>query len=124
MQSADAFGDRVGDIVEHCSDTFEDPKPDWKPRKQAYLERLAGADELTLLVSAADKLHNARATLRDVKASNVGGTDVWKRFSASKADSLWYYDELIKAYDRGEPDPRRVGVVRELRETVAALHGS
>src|ERR1039458_6716836 len=31
------FGDNVAKIVESCTDTFDDPKPDWRPRKEAYL---------------------------------------------------------------------------------------
>src|SRR5258706_6707442 len=29
-------GDRVARIVEGCTDTFEDPKPDWCKRKERY----------------------------------------------------------------------------------------
>ena len=32
------FGERVASIVEGCTDTFESPKPRWKPRKLGYLE--------------------------------------------------------------------------------------
>jgi len=29
------FGEAVARIVKACSDTFEDPKPPWRPRKEA-----------------------------------------------------------------------------------------
>ena len=34
------FGARVARHVEGCTDTFDHPKPEWKPRKRAYLDRL------------------------------------------------------------------------------------
>jgi (p)ppGpp synthase/HD superfamily hydrolase len=78
------FGDRVEKIVEGCTDSFEDPKPAWPKRKAAYLAHLgdaeAGADTATCTVSVADKLHNARAILHDLR--NVG-IAVFARFGAS-----------------------------------------
>jgi (p)ppGpp synthase/HD superfamily hydrolase len=38
------FGDAVAAVVEGCTDTFEDPKPDWRPRKEAYIEHLRDAN--------------------------------------------------------------------------------
>ena len=60
------------------------------------------------LVSAADKLHNARATLMDFRAHGHG---VWDRFSAGHSLIL----------DHGPQDPRREGSVRELEATIGAL---
>jgi len=34
------FGDEVAQIVDHLSDTFEDPKPPWRERKEKYLAEL------------------------------------------------------------------------------------
>src|SRR6202165_1818736 len=31
------FGDVVAEIVSDCTDAWDDPKPLWKPRKEAYL---------------------------------------------------------------------------------------
>jgi (p)ppGpp synthase/HD superfamily hydrolase len=58
------FGERVARIVEGCSDSLADtgkgePKADSKKRKEAYLAHLREADEDTLTVSLADKVHNA-----------------------------------------------------------------
>lgn len=63
------FGERVLRIVEGCTDGVPDTagrKPDWRERKEAYLAHLANVDGDTLLVSACDKLHNARAILLDL----------------------------------------------------------
>jgi (p)ppGpp synthase/HD superfamily hydrolase len=112
------FGDTVAHIVAECSDTFEDPKPEWKKRKRDYIERLGNADKSSLLVSAADKAHNARATVRDVRAH---GAIVWKRFSATRQQTVENYRQLIGAYDRGAEDGRRTAVVRELSELIEQM---
>lgn len=91
------FGDTVARIVEECTDTFEDPKPDWAPRKTRYVEHLM--DEASLgarLVCAADKLHNARAILHDVRASEDRAA-FWARFSASPEPIGWYYGRVERA---------------------------
>jgi (p)ppGpp synthase/HD superfamily hydrolase len=89
------FGDRVADVVEQCSDSHTEPKPPWRARKEAYIAHLKSASEDALLVSTADKLHNARSILRDYR---VHGEQVWERFSVSKAEVLWYYRELARAF--------------------------
>ena len=61
------FGDRVADVVNGCTDTDETPKPPWKQRKQDYLDHLRGAPDDVRLVSAADKVHNARSILFDYR---------------------------------------------------------
>lgn len=73
------FGERVTRVVEGCTDAWTDPKPRWKDRKRAYIERLKEAPALCRLVSAADKLHNACSILSDYR--NLGD-EVWKRLGA------------------------------------------
>ena len=82
------FGERVARIVEGCSDSLADtgkgePKADAKTRRQAYLAHLREADEDNLRVSLADKVHNARAILRDLRKQDVG-EKIWSRFSQPK----------------------------------------
>ena len=36
----DRFGPDVARMVEGCTDSFEDPKPPWRQRKDEYLSRL------------------------------------------------------------------------------------
>jgi urea transport system substrate-binding protein len=48
-----------------------------------------------LLVSACDKLHNARAIVSDQHAI---GTAVFERFSASRDQVIWYYRTLADIY--------------------------
>lgn len=94
------FGGHVADIVLGCSDAVAvpgTPKPPWRERKAAYIERLAREDDPdVLLVSACDKLHNARAIVADLHAA---GAAVWDRFSQhDPAAQLWYYQSLASRY--------------------------
>jgi (p)ppGpp synthase/HD superfamily hydrolase len=90
------FGERVARIVEGCTDTFESTKPPWRPRKEAYLARLrVEQDPGVIRVSLSDKLHNARALVRDCRQI---GDDVWRRFNAGKDDQLWYYRALADIF--------------------------
>ena len=99
------FGDRVAAIVEGCSDSFaEDPdnKGPWRQRKEEYLAHLKDADEDTLTVSLADKLHNARAIVSDLK---ITGPSTWDRFNASGEQILWYYESIIEVAKEREAVP-------------------
>ena len=109
------FGPAVADIVLACSDTASDPKPPWRERKEAYLSHLQGASRSVLLVSAADKLHNARSTVADLR---VRGAAVWERFRAGPAEQLWYYDALATFADKTMEGH---ALARELRDAVTAL---
>ncbi len=61
------FGDRVAGIVAGYTDSDETPKPPWRERKEKYIAHLRHAPHEVLRVSVADKLHNARAILRDLR---------------------------------------------------------
>jgi len=118
------FGSRVTDIVESCSDSLEeDPKKKapWRERKQRYIDHLAAEDDISAyLISAADKLHNARSMLDDYR---VVGESLWSRFSrdGGRDRIIWNYRQLIGVYG-GEPtDPRRTTIVRRLTDVVDAL---
>jgi (p)ppGpp synthase/HD superfamily hydrolase len=68
------FGDVIGEIVSDCTDAWDDPKPLWQPRKEAYLAELPAKAPRSLLVSLADKTHNAEAILFDYR---VLGDALW-----------------------------------------------
>jgi (p)ppGpp synthase/HD superfamily hydrolase len=115
------FGGRVAEIVRSCSDSVANSsagqaKEDWHLRKTRYVEHLGSADQDALLVSLADKVHNARAILRDLRKPEVGAA-VWGRFKASKADTLWHYRELAEAFRKRLPGQ----LADELGEIVDAL---
>jgi len=89
------YGDDVAKIVDGCTDTDEVPKPPWRARKEAYVAHLKDSDTSTRLVSAADKLHNTRAILADLRRH---GPEVFERFSGKKDGALWYYRALVTAF--------------------------
>jgi (p)ppGpp synthase/HD superfamily hydrolase len=89
------FGENVADIVDGLSDTDQTPKPPWRARKEAYIAHLGEAPSSVLLVSLADKIHNAGAILHDLRSE---GDSVWSRFTGGKEGSLWYYRSLVNAF--------------------------
>ncbi len=108
------FGPRVAKIVEGCTDSFGEPKPEWVERKKDYLREVKHADVETRLVSASDKLHNVRTILADYRTH---GEDIWQRFSGRKEGTLWYYRALSDEYQRRNPNR----ITRELKIAVAQL---
>jgi (p)ppGpp synthase/HD superfamily hydrolase len=108
------FGRRVAHIVDGCTDTDVTPKPPWRKRKEDYLKHLRRADADTRLVSAADKLHNARSILTDYLDS---GESIWERFQGKRDGTLWYYRALVKEFER-TPQNR---LTRELKRVVKEL---
>ncbi len=107
------FGARVANIVEGCTDTFVEPKPDWVERKKGYIEEVKHADDETRLVSASDKLHNVRTILSDYRKD---GDAIWVRFNGKKEGTLWYYRALSDEYAK---KPNRI--TRELEIAVGEL---
>lgn len=111
------FGARVARIVEGCTDSFGEPKPEWVERKKDYLREVMHADAETRLVSACDKLHNVRTILADYRKD---GESIWARFSGRKEGTLWYYRALSDEYQRRGPNR----ITRELEITVSELERS
>ncbi|MBD2250880.1 HD domain-containing protein [Nostoc parmelioides] len=93
------FGETVTAIVDGCTDADTMPKPPWKQRKEAYIAHISTASPSVLLVSAADKLHNARSILQDYR---LVGESLWERFQGGKTGTLWYYRSLVGAYQKTE----------------------
>jgi (p)ppGpp synthase/HD superfamily hydrolase len=114
------FGHAVVDIVMECSDAAPvdgEPKAPWAERKQAYVDRLRNAaTDSALRVSAADKLHNARATLADLRELKSG---TWMPHNACHHQSLWYYAAISDVITR-KLSESRTGV--ELAKVVTALY--
>ncbi len=108
------FGDRVAQIVDGLSDSHTTPKPPWRERKEKYLAHLRQADASVRLVSAADKLYNARSILKDYQ---LHGEPIWDRFRGGKEGTLWYYHSLVELFMTFEPTP----LTTELAQVVAEL---
>jgi hypothetical protein len=115
------FGDLVVAIVDGCTDAEVIPKPPWRARKEAYIAHLADASPSIVLVSAADKLHNARAILADYRQC---GEALWERFNGGREGTLWYYRALVDAYRKAPGDARTAALVDELDRVVTELEGA
>jgi len=105
------FGARVRRLVEALSDSTSLPKPPWKERKLTYLAELRVEPDEVKLISAADKLHNARSIRRDF---SVLGVAVFDRFTASKEQTLWYYESVVVALRDGWEHPLLDELMREV----------
>jgi GTP pyrophosphokinase len=111
---ASRFGAAVLDIVQGCTDSETEPKPPWKARKEGYIRHIRGAGESVRLVSCADKLHNARSIVADLR---VVGRELFGRFTGGTDGTLWYYRELSDAFTQLGPK----APAAELSRTVATM---
>jgi hypothetical protein len=68
------------------------------------------------LISAADKLYNAKAILDDLRDPLVG-SEVWRRFKRGPEQQLWYFHSLLNIFEKRLPS-RLTG---ELARIVAQL---
>lgn len=105
------FGDKVAEIVAGCTDAFTTPKPPWRQRKEGYLEHLKEAGPRVRRVSLADKLHNGRSIVMDLRRD---GPSTLGRFNGGREGTLWYYKELVSIFRQVESSP----MVEELSRVV------
>lgn len=110
------FGEEVAATVEATTDAFVVPKPPWRERKERYIAHLATASPSACLVSAADKLHNARCLILEGRAR---GAEAWTPFKGGRDGTLWYLRSVAAALRGRAPD----ALVDELERTVAELEG-
>jgi len=94
------FGASVAEIVSDCTDAWTEPKPDWRARKEAYIAKLPTKPKRSLLVSLADKVHNAEAILFDHR---ILGNALWARFTGAAEGTRWYYGELAEFFVKAMP---------------------
>lgn len=114
QEIADTFGAMVLQIVQDCSDSISsEEKLPWKERKTKYIQHMNGAQIGSVLVSLADKTHNAKSIILDVK---LLGPVVWKRFTANPADMKWYYSEMAKVFNQRLGNIESHGIQRLLAE--------
>jgi (p)ppGpp synthase/HD superfamily hydrolase len=108
------YGKRVASIVAGCTDSFSSPKPSWRHRKEGYLQHLEVAPVEIKRVSLADKIHNARSILFDLRSS---GAEIWKRFNGGKSGTIWYYRSLVDVFQEDKFSP----MVDELERIVEEI---
>ncbi len=90
------FGNDVATIVADCTDSWVEPKPEWQERKTSYIAGMMHKPDTSLLVSLADKTHNARAIVADL---NMIGDELWGRFTASREKTIWYYRSMAEIFE-------------------------
>ena len=109
----------MAQIVDGCTEDRSHPGQPWCDRKAAYVARLrthvADGDTAIVRVSLADKLHNARALVTDVRRE---GRSYFEHFNAGVACQLWYYRSLVEAVgsSNGRNAPELVRAVGELED--------
>ncbi|MGP8271909.1 MAG: HD domain-containing protein [Terracidiphilus sp.] len=111
------FGLNVARMVEGLSDSLAEDssnKQAWQKRKQTYLQRLRQEPADVRLISAADKLYNARAILEDYRKI---GPKVWDRFKRGRQEQIWYFDELLAIFKSSVANR----IVEELERVVNEL---
>ena len=120
VEIAELFGDRVAHIVRGCSDSLvvdEDKKAPWRQRKEAHIQHLRSSDADVLLVTAADKTHNARAIATDIQSI---GSKVWERFNSDQEQILWYYNAVYTVLSEGRVTPT---LLNPLRTAIGIMEG-
>lgn len=134
------FGAEAAHIVEACTDGDRwsvgadgEPITTWRERKAAYVAHLPEESATVLLVSAADKRHNAQAILDDLRATKrladteaatVAEHSLWSRFKPGRGATLRYYEALRDAYlaaPATETHPGLTRLVAEFARVVAEL---
>lgn len=100
------FGEKVSEIVRGCSDSLtesESNKAPSKERKKVHLKHLETAAQDVLMVTAADKLHNARAIATDY---GIKGSEVWERFNLDRESIIWYYRSVFTILEQNKITPK------------------
>jgi (p)ppGpp synthase/HD superfamily hydrolase len=118
---AERFGVVVADIVRDCTDTSEEApageKEPWLLRKTRYLGALAHKPEHSLLVTAADKAHNARDMVLDARRD----PEMWVKFNAGLEGSAWYLLRMHQQLSHRLPQSRSTELLGEsVREILAS----
>lgn len=91
------FGERVAQIVQGVSEDKDpnvesDEKATWEERKLKYLAGLENDSDESLMVCAADKIHNLQSM---VDAYKEKGEALWDNFNSPKEKKLWLYKEIL-----------------------------
>jgi len=115
------FDDRVADIVLGCSDSTAEDRKDKLPyaeRKATHIAYLREASDDVLLVTAADKLHNARAIQADLM---IDGPGMLARFNGEPDQILAYYRSVLDVLESRGIAPVLVVPMRHTVDQMAEL---
>lgn len=107
------FGEKIAQIVEGVSEDPNliadqlDDKKTWQSRKERYIENLKQDSFESLMVCAADKIHNLRSMIRIYQEQ---GGKMWQDFNAPLEKQIWYYQSVIEILKEKLNNP----VIKEL----------
>lgn len=109
------FGERIAQIVKGVSEDKDpnvesDDKATWNERKSKYLAGLDNDSDESLMVCAADKIHNLKSM---TSAYQEKGEALWNDFNSPKEKKLWLYEEITKLLKKRLNNP----IVKELEDT-------
>src|SRR5215204_2408511 len=104
----------------HARTLNELPKPPWRERKEAFVERLRTEPYSVRLVVAADKLHNVRDVLRNFR---IHGDDLWLQFKGGRDGTIWYYRAVVGALsEAATPEEQQLNaLIEEISDTLSLL---
>jgi (p)ppGpp synthase/HD superfamily hydrolase len=118
---AERFGEAVADIVRDCTDTSDNAPPGekepWLLRKTRYITSLEHKPEASLLVTAADKAHNAGDMVLDARRDPA----MWSKFNAGLEGSAWYLLRMHQQLKRQLPQSRSVERLGEAVSEILAM---
>lgn len=93
------FGEKIAQIVEGVSEDSElianrlNDKKTWQSRKEQYIENLKDDSFESLMICAADKIHNLRSMTRTYQEQ---GEKMWQDFNAPLEKQIWYYESVLE----------------------------
>jgi len=118
---ADRFGEAVANIVRDCTDTGDTApggkKEPWLLRKTRFIASLEHKPEASLLVTAADKAHNAGDMVLDARRDPA----MWSKFTAGLEGSAWYLLRMHQQLKRQLPRSRSVERLGEAVSEILAM---
>ena len=118
---AERFGIPVADIVRDCTDTSEEISPEqkepWLLRKRRYIASLEAKPIASLLVTAADKAHNAADMVLDSRRDPA----MWSKFNAGLDGSAWYLLRMHQQLNHRLPQSRSVERLGESVRDILAM---
>ena len=118
---AHRFGGTVADIVQDCTDPgkreADGNAAAWFRWKRLYLDSLPSKPEASLLVTAADKAHNAWDHLLDSHRD----PSYWQRARTGLEASAWYFQRLERELRGRLPGSRSVERLSRALEEILAL---
>lgn len=106
------FGEDIAAMVDDV--TEQDKSLPWAERKKAALDHIPHMTTGSLMVKAADVMHNMTELIEDYK---IHGDDMFRHFNASKEEQIERYQKLVKALRKKWSDnPLLLPLEQKLKE--------